>query len=129
MIAVLTTTFYYTTYPFILLFSLLLTIAAPLVHLGHYVVHGLWWWPLGVLAKFEVMPFTLLSLLPSSLFSLLNTPPHSPLQHIPIPIILGRQNEDKTDSLYFLRGRDLGRRTSGHEFAFRLRLLGRCLQS
>lgn len=54
MTAVLTATFYYVTYPFFLLFSLLLTIAAPLVHLAHYVVHGLWWWPLGIVAKFEV---------------------------------------------------------------------------
>lgn len=126
MIAVLTTTFYYTTYPFVLLFSLLLTIAAPLVHLGHYVVYGLWWWPLCVLAKFEVMPFPLLSLLPSSLFSPLNPPPQ---QNIPTPIILERQNENKTDSLYFLWGRDPGRRTRGHEFAFRLPLLGHCLHS
>ncbi|MCJ1468978.1 hypothetical protein MMC07_007609 [Pseudocyphellaria aurata] len=55
MTAILGTTLYYLTYPLLELFSLLLTVAAPVMHLTHYVVYGLWWWPLSVLAKFETL--------------------------------------------------------------------------
>ena len=55
MTAILTTTFYYIFYPFVVLFSLLLTVAAPFVLFAHYVVYGLCLWPLEILAKFEVI--------------------------------------------------------------------------
>lgn len=110
MTTILTTTLFYITYPFVLLFSLILIIAAPLVHLAHYVIYGLWGWPLGVLAKFEVIYPTISSPFPP--------PPCSK-----------NQNQRHTDAVHLLRGRDPGRRARGHELAFHLRLLVRCPQS
>lgn len=48
---------YYLLYPILLLLQALLTVllflAAPFIHLGHYIAYACWW-PFHILAKFEV---------------------------------------------------------------------------
>ncbi len=90
---------YYLLYPILLLLQALLTVflflAAPFIHLGHYIAYACWW-PFHIIAKFEVGQME-----GAEVSTTADAPP---------------------DAVHFLWSRSIGRARYGHRPALCIRL-------
>lgn len=90
---------YYLLYPILLLLQALLTVilflAAPFIHLGHYIAYACWW-PFHIIAKFEVGQIEAAGVSATA--------------------------DARPDAIHFLRSRSIGRDRHGHRPALCIRL-------